>query len=180
MEQNQMAEDSLHALADIRDIRSIMERSTRFISLSGWSGVWAGCTALISAAIAWRLHLAYFFYRDYRHGNWTGIMFPFVAIGLATFLVALIGAYYFTWRKAVRSGHKMWTQPARQLMLQVSIPVIVGGVFCISFLVDGLYYYITPACLCFYGVALISGSKYTLSEIRFPAQWDPKLGIHVT
>src|ERR1700744_2877545 len=40
------------SLEALKDIRQIMERSGRFISLSGWSGVAAGCWALAGAAIA--------------------------------------------------------------------------------------------------------------------------------
>src|SRR6202012_4106338 len=40
---------------DISSIKTIMERSTKFISLSGLSGVMAGIYALISAAIAYSL-----------------------------------------------------------------------------------------------------------------------------
>ncbi len=175
MEQQMMAEESLHALADIRDIRSMMERSTRFLSLSGWSGVWAGCTALVSAGIAWQMHLPYFFYRDVRPARWEGVA-PFVLLGAATFLVALVGAYYFTWRKASASGQKMWTRPARELMTQVAIPIIIGGIFCLSFLYEGLYTYLAPACLAFYGLALINGSKYTLTEIRWLGYCELLLG----
>src|SRR4030095_704001 len=42
-EKNQQIESTLH------DIKSIMERSSRFISLSGWSGVAAGICALAGA-----------------------------------------------------------------------------------------------------------------------------------
>ena len=52
-------------------------------------------------------------------------------------------------------------------MMQVAVPVIIGAVFCCSFLYEGLYGYIAPACLAFYGLALINGSKYTLSEVRW-------------
>ncbi|MEZ4919284.1 MAG: hypothetical protein R2792_09275 [Saprospiraceae bacterium] len=34
-------------LAQLADIRTMMERSSRFISLSGLSGIWAGCCALL-------------------------------------------------------------------------------------------------------------------------------------
>ena len=40
-------------LQDLTEIRSIMERSSRFISLSGLSGVFAGMFALVGSYIAY-------------------------------------------------------------------------------------------------------------------------------
>jgi hypothetical protein len=174
MEQTHMTEESLHALADIRDIRSMMERSTRFISLSGWSGVWAGCTALAGAALAnWALHNTSYEGRtsvsalDFPNLIVDALTIRLAFIAAMTFLVAFCGAFYFTWRRAQVKGQKMWTRPAQQLMVQVAIPMIVGGVFCLAFLMNGLYAFIAPACLGFYGLALVNGSKYTLGEIRW-------------
>ncbi len=41
-------------LQDLTEIRSMMERSSRFISLSGLSGISAGVFALIGAYLAYR------------------------------------------------------------------------------------------------------------------------------
>lgn len=38
---------------DLKEIRSMMEKSSRFISLSGLSGVSAGIVALAGAVMAW-------------------------------------------------------------------------------------------------------------------------------
>ena len=60
---------------DLQTIREIMERSSKFLSLSGLSGIFAGVCALTGAAIAW------FFILDFGHvqydagsfnpGGWT-------------------------------------------------------------------------------------------------------------
>jgi hypothetical protein len=172
MEPSPLPEESLHALADIRDIRSMMERSTRFISLSGWSGVWAGCTALAGAALAYRTLRN----TPYETGTQARELSALLAepltvrlafIAVLTFIVAFCGAFYFSWRKAQVKGQKMWTRPARQFMVQVAIPMLVGGVFCLAFLANGLYSFIAPGCLAFYGLALVNGGKYTLGEIRW-------------
>ena len=44
-------------IRDISEIRSMMERSTKFLSLSGWAGIMAGVYALIGAYIADRILL---------------------------------------------------------------------------------------------------------------------------
>src|SRR4051812_21497156 len=138
MDHAAQSRESLHALEDIRDIRSMMERSTRFISLSGWSGIWAGAVALLSAGIAWNVIGSVAI--PERQG-WAGTNIidrytdPLVVrlgfLAILTFIVAFCGAYYFTWRKAVSARQKMWTRPARQLMWHIMVPLIVGGFFCL-------------------------------------------------
>ena len=39
-------------LQDIGEIRSLMERSSKFISLSGWAGIFAGIYALVGVYVA--------------------------------------------------------------------------------------------------------------------------------
>lgn len=180
MEPNPLPEESLHALADLRDIRSMMERSTRFLSLSGWSGVWAGCAALGGAALAYRT-LRNTPYESVQVQELSTLLAEPLTIRLAfiaalTFVVAFCGAFYFSWRKARAKGQKMWTRPARQFMMQVAIPMLAGGVFCLAFLQKGLYVFLAPACLAFYGLALVNGSKYTLGEIRWLGYCEIALG----
>jgi len=173
MQDQQQAEASFQA---IREIRGIMERSSRFLSLSGWSGVWAGGTALVSAVIAWKMNCSFFLRSDLRNAQFHSITIQLIILALITFLVAFGGAYYFTWRKAVSNGQKMWTRASRQLMWQVAIPVIAGGIFCLAFLIADDLEFIPPACLAFYGMALINGSKYTLGEVRWLGYSELLLG----
>src|SRR4028118_2396323 len=115
------------SLDTLRDIRSIMDRSARFISLSGWSGVWAGVTALVGALIAWYWlpeSLLRYNSTHWPEANYTA---PFCFCGAAfykplllaivVFLVALAGGYYFTRRKAQKDGTKLWSPASRQLVL---------------------------------------------------------------
>lgn len=185
--QEKQGSDSLQAL---HDIRSIMERSARFISLSGWSGIWAGCTALAGAFIAgsWLNDLGaqYGHYNKQLHlrnGNVydpynyiDGYTAQFILLAAAIFAVALAGGFFFTWRKVKAQGLTLWNHASRQLLLQVMLPLIAGGIFCLAFLYNGHAAYIGPACLVFYGLALINGSKYTLSDIRYLGMLEVLLG----
>ncbi len=176
MQAKPFAQESLQALNDLRDIRGIMERSTRFVSLSGWSGVWAGCSALLGAFLVWKLHLVYYFHRDVLPLGAGNAVIRLLLIGLLTFGIAVSGAYYFTWRKARASGQKLWTSSSRALMRQIAAPMLAGGMFCIACLYYGYPVFITPSCLMFYGLALVSGSKYTLGEIRWLGYCELILG----
>ncbi|MBL7718719.1 MAG: hypothetical protein JNL72_07780 [Flavipsychrobacter sp.] len=152
--------DKQSSLETLREIHTIMDRSARFISLSGWSGVWAGAAALAGAAVAygWITEGAGYTATNYQ---------PYVWLALGVLAVALVGGYFFTARKAKADGRPMWNNATRQLVLQMAIPLAAGGLFSLVFLAKNDVEYVAPACLVFYGLALINGSKYTLSDIKY-------------
>jgi hypothetical protein len=158
-----------------------MERSSRFISLSGWSGIWAGSVALIAAVIAHH-HIGFsagLFYRDVNTGI-ASLTDPFylylLLLAAATLMMAAAGAFFFTMRKARHQGLSIWGGASKKLFISVIIPLIAGGIFCLSFLENGNEFYIAPACLAFYGMALVNGGKYTLGEIRYLGYSELLLG----
>ena len=168
-------------LEALQEIRSIMDRSARFVSLSGMSGVWAGATALVGAYIASGL-LQRPEYRYIGKGNEGTVAYfdsftvHLMLLGIAVFAVALAGAFYFTYHKARRNGHTLWNYASRQLLLQALIPLLTGGIFCVTFIYYNCGFFVGPACLVFYGLALISGSKHTLSDIRYLGMLEVALG----
>ena len=157
-------EASLHALHEIRDI---MARSARFLSLSGWSGVWAGCVALAGSYIArtWLQELPDQALMD--HDQYNAAATQFVFLALAVFVVALVGGWYFTWKKTRQERVSLWNNASKKMVAQIAIPMVAGGIFALNFLFERQVSYIAPTCLVFYGLALINGSKYTLSDIRY-------------
>lgn len=160
------------SLETLRDIRQIMERSGRFISLSGWSGIAAGTCALIGAAAG---------YSEFKflptgelgrpHGV-VALMDPglrnrLILLGLCTFLAALLSAFLFTYLRSRREGVPIWGAAARRLLWNTCIPMLAGGVLVLRLLYLDLGGLVAPVCLLFYGVALVNGSKYTLGEVRY-------------
>lgn len=148
-----------------------MERSARFISLSGWSGIWAGCTALAGSYVTWLWSKDAPLSEDYN----TVILY-FVMLAVVVLLVALTGAYYFTWRNTRLQGGKVWNSVSRRLMMHITFPMAVGGVFVLKFLCEHNISYIAATCLVFYGLALINGSRYTLSDVRYLGLCEVILG----
>ena len=171
-------DESLEAL---KEIRSIMDRSARFISLSGWSGIWAGSMALAGAGIAYSwLRQPGYSYRDIP-GAASGDYFDsftirLLALGICVFAAALAGGYFFTSRKAKKQGFKLWNNASRQMLLHLFIPMFAGGAFTLFFIYYGLGLFIAPACLVFYGLALVSASSHTLSDIRYLGGLEVALG----
>ena len=165
------------SLEALNEIRSIMDRSARFISLSGWSGVWAGSTALAGVIWAYRFHTAIDYLlgvRDWIPGSYI-ISNPY-DLPIIIFVVALSGVLFFTIRKAKSQGLKIWNYASRHLLLHLFIPIIAGSFFCVFFILHGLYLFVVPACLVFYGLGLISASKFTLSDIRYLGMIEVAIG----
>lgn len=164
------------SLETLQDIKRMMERSSRFISLSGLSGISAGVCALIGA---WLAYPYVFGYKDLLVNGDVGIAqalsndFTIIFntwlfwIAAGTFLTALITAFLFTWIKSKREGIPIWGNTAKRLMINISFPLLVGAIFLWKPLHFGTFGLVAPGCLIFYGLALINASRYTLNEIRF-------------
>jgi hypothetical protein len=174
-------EEQTDSLKALQDIRSIMERSARFISLSGWSGIWAGCMALAGSAVAYNWLQQYCDTNgtvpmDLPIDGYNNLVIKFLGLAIGILLVALAGGYYFTWRKTKRQGGSIWNSASRRMMTQMAIPLTAGGIFALHFLYTGNEAYIAPICLVFYGMALINGSKYTISDIKYLGLCEMALG----
>lgn len=167
--------DSLH------DIRKMMERSSRFISLSGLSGIGAGVCALGGSFFAYRLMFAERArgadYHQLAFDTSTGAREQLLLIGGITFLAALVVAFLFTYLRSIKTGTAIWGITAQKLLWNTMIPLVVGGMVAIRFIQWGYGGLVAPACLLFYGLALINGSKYTFGEIRWLGFSELILGI---
>ncbi|MFL5809552.1 MAG: hypothetical protein ACJ749_08515 [Flavisolibacter sp.] len=166
-----MSEQNQH-LDSLRDIKKLMETSSRFISLSGLSGVAAGVCALVAAFIA-RVQINESVNRpgvsEYARSDegYTSAESNLVLLAALTFIVAFCLAFLFTYLRSKKTGVPIWGHVARKVMISVSVPMIMGGLVIWRMLDFGIYGFIAPVCLLFYGFGLINASKYTFSEIRY-------------
>jgi hypothetical protein len=170
-------------LEQIKDIRNMMERSSRFISLSGLSGVFAGLFALAGAAAFYifinkKLNYGYtYFAREVP----IDIRLDFIHFCLldaaAIITSSLVFAVFFTTRKARSMGMKIWDATARRMLINLFIPLVAGGIYCLVLLKYRWIGLIAPTMLIFYGLALLNASKYTLDEIRYLGLSEIVLGI---
>ncbi|HMW39100.1 MAG: hypothetical protein K1X68_11275 [Saprospiraceae bacterium] len=151
------------AKEDLQVIREMMERSSTFLSLSGLSGVAAGTVALIAAGVTafsmnWKIgegerDLPIPLYSTYDGPSLIGI-------ALVTLIVALALALYFTYAKAKRLNISLWNNSARYFLLHLMIPLVTGGILCLFLLYHHLFAMTPAATLLFYGLALVSASKF--------------------
>ena len=163
---------------DLSAIRSIMEKSTRFISLSGLSGVAAGVVALIGGI--WALCLMQDSTGSFILATTTlpyTLLRQLVLIALVILATALLAAAFFTRRKTRRSGLAIWTAATKQLLISLGVPLLIGGLSCLALLYHHLYWLAVPATLVFYGLALITASKYTYKEIYYLGLIESTLGL---
>ena len=164
-----MIEQNQH-LEALQDIRQMMQRSSRFISLSGLSGIAAGIFGLAGSYGAHLLIQGY--QTSYREDNYTRETFDdlnvsLLLLALATLALAVLSAFYFTWRKTKKDRVQLWNHASLQLTWNMLLPLAAGGLFVMALLQNGIWMFIVPGCLVFYGLALVNASKYTLSDIRY-------------
>lgn len=175
-------------LKELAYIRSMMEQSSRFISLSGLSGVAAGVVALLGAAGVY-VYLGisplstkrWYYVEDVNYEKWGMDYLTFFALDALVVLVLAIGiGYFFSYRKAKKAGQKLMTPSSMRLLSNFLIPLISGGIFCLMLARYGYFGLVAPSMLIFYGLALINGSKYTLDDIRYLGYAELFLGLLAT
>ena len=159
-----------------------MERSNKFLSLSGLSGVFAGIFAIIGAAVAY-VHLKTDWFKEsfssYDSSNALSqnevIRFLFLDGFLVLFLSLAIGIF-LTIQKSQKKGFQVWNKNSRRLVLSMLIPLTTGGIFCLAMLSYGYIWLVLPATLIFYGLALVNASRYTWPEVSYMGMFEIIIG----
>ena len=164
---------------DIASIRSMMERSAKFLSLSGLAGVLAGVYALVGALLAYRLvhfPLSPLEYRQYSIRD-SSTLLQLTLIGSTVLVASITTGLWLSQRKAKKAGVKLWNSASRMMLINVSIPLVTGGIFVLIMLFTGHFGLAAPSCLIFYGIALIQGSTNSFDEIRYLGFCEILLGL---
>jgi len=163
--------DNNKYLQDIQDIKQLMNRSSRFLSLSGLSGIMAGIYALISAFIAHRWIIAnrnlYFDYETNSAPSNTYLIVKLLVLAGITMILAVTTAFVLTYKRARKNKEKIWDTTTKLLLVHFSIPMLAGGILILMLLNQHLVGIVAPMTLIFYGLALISASKYTLDTVKY-------------
>ncbi|MCA0151643.1 hypothetical protein [Winogradskyella vincentii] len=161
-------------LKDISEIKNLMNKSSRFISLSGLSGILAGIYALIGASITYHLVNTYS-YGTLILDGW--VFRTSMLILLAVALLSIVTGIFLTTRKAKKNGEKIWDNSSKRLLFNFLIPLIVGGLYCIIILGQGRYGQTAGLMLIFYGLALVNASKYSIGDIKYLGFIEIILGL---
>ncbi len=171
-------------LQTLTEIRSLMERSSKFLSLSGLSGVSAGLIALagVGAALVRRAADAYALPLYDRPAGLTAParhdLVVFLLLDAVVVLVlALLTGTFFTVRQARRQGLSVWNNSSRRLLWALAVPLAAGGLVCLALIRYNLLWLTFPMTLLFYGLALINGSKYTVRDVESLGYCEIGLGL---
>lgn len=166
--------ESKDYLKDISEIKKMMNKSSRFISLSGLSGILAGVYAIIGATIAYWLVTTSV--RGYLILD--GKVFRIcVFILLMVALFSIVTAIILTTRKAKKNGAKIWDATSKRLIINFLIPLVVGGLYILIILAQEKYGQTGGLMLIFYGLALVNASKYSIGDIRYLGYIQIVLGL---
>jgi uncharacterized membrane protein YidH (DUF202 family) len=151
-------------LEDIKIIREMMEKSTKFLSLSGLSGAIAGLTATAGAAFAYFYLLRDPSLTDFNRMQEIMIL---LADALVVLTISIACGLFFSWRKAKKNNQRLWNRAGLNILYNMAVPLVVGGLFSLVFLLRGNIEVVISSTLVFYGVALLNASKYTYNEIHY-------------
>jgi hypothetical protein len=158
---------------DLKTIRKIMEESTRFLSLSGLSGIFAGSFAIAGALVAW------FFILDkgaiQYDESFSGLSvmdtsllrLQLIMDALTVLVLSIATSLYLSARKAKKAGKNIWSPVSRRLLLNLTVPLVAGGLFIIILLIRNNIQLIVPGMLIFYGLALVNVGKFTYGEVFY-------------
>jgi predicted lysophospholipase L1 biosynthesis ABC-type transport system permease subunit len=179
-----MKEEELHN--ELASIRNIMERSSKFISLSGLSGILAGVYALIGATVAWFVikdHPTAFVHTppgtfDFEiFFNLIAVVEYLIMIAIAVLLASIITGVILSIRKAKQKGESVWNKTSRLLLLNVAVPLLTGFAVIIMLFFKSDLTYTVSTMLVFYGLALFNASNFTYTDVKYLGIIDILLGL---
>ena len=156
-------------LKDISEIKDLMKKSSRFISLSGLSGILAGIYALIGTYLAYDIiYVTQSPFDDYK----TLVLYELeiiqlFAIAFLVLIISIATGIILSWRKAKKNKESIWDATSKRLLINFLIPLVTGGFIILSMIEKEVYLYIAPLTLIFYGLALVNASKYTIGYVRY-------------
>lgn len=163
-------------ISTLSDIRNMMEKSSRFVSLTGLSSILVGIYACIGAAAAY-----------YLFGSSEALMLNVntsskleITVGLALILIlACIGTVVLSSRLKARKNnqHLKLDQTAKRLLWNFFLPLLAGGILCLALLSQQHYGLTSSIMLIFYGIALINASNYTYSNTKYLGYAELILGM---
>jgi len=156
------------SLDDLAQIRAIMERSKKFLSLSPWAAIMAGVYALAGAGWAyWEIYYSpVVIYDQLETGRIAPSVYGLLLIAAAVFVLAAGTGLWVSYRKAQQAGQSLWSPAATRLAVNFAVPLLAGGIFVVILFFRGYYSLLAPSTLVFYGLALVNAGNFTFSDIR--------------
>lgn len=167
-------------IRDIAEIRTMMERSSKFLSLSGWAGILAGIYALAGAVIAYKFFAFNpdkILYSPSDAERLSAGLLKVVLLAAVVLVLAISTAVILSTKQANKRGEKIWNATSRRLLINMAVPLVAGGILILILLSKDLIGLLAPVTLLFYGLALFNAGKVTYAEIKFLGLIQIVLGL---
>ncbi|MDR2914835.1 MAG: hypothetical protein LBV74_08405 [Tannerella sp.] len=158
---------------DIKVIRQMMEKSSKFLSFNGISIVFAGFFAIVGAVFAY-FSIEGSFGKEY---NTTQKMMILLADAMIVFVLSTCTITFFCWKKARSNNESLFSSTTRRAAYSLLLPLFAGGIFSLVFLFRGEVDIVCAATLIFYGLGLVNASKYTFPELNYLGIIEVILGV---
>lgn len=162
---------------ELSEIKSMMERSTKFLSLSGLSGIMAGTYALIGAALIYYWTESSITATSYLADSISGQISRIIWVGIIVLTLSILTAYFLSQKNSHRTSSKLWTSAGKRFLIALFLPVTLGALFCFALIHLGYFELIASTTLLFYGLGLINSALFTLNDIRHLGFGHVVLGI---
>lgn len=155
-------------LNSLNEIKQMMQTSSKFTSISGWSGVWVGTVGFVAGLYIWFNYFAHLF--NYQvNMNDESIANEIFLIGLMTFLIAVSGGFYFIYRKAKRDQQNVFSFTGKKIIFKFLQPLLIGAIVILTLYFNQNYFLIAAFTLLFYGISLLFVSQDTIKEMKYLA-----------
>ena len=164
---------------DLAEIKNMMERSSRFLSLSGLAGVLAGIYALFGAGMVyyWLYFPKHPFGKEQFHNMDGVVLGNLILTAIVVLSLSIVTAWLLSKKKSKRISNQFLTPAGRRFIQSLFIPIITGGLFCFALLHQGFFSFIAASMLIFYGLGLFNASHFTLNDIKYLGFGQIMLGI---
>ena len=172
---------------DISSIKEMMEKSSKFSSLSGISIFFTGLFAIIGAVVIY-FDVSFTFINQEisysqlinKNGNPNDLFLKvklLIYIASIILFLSLLVLYLSAKSKAKKEEVNLFTPSFGRTLISLFIPVLSGGVFSLFLIHHGLYGLVAPATLIFYGLGLINASNHSYDELEKLGYLELFLGI---
>lgn len=171
-------------LEAIKDIRNMMERSSKFVSLSGMAGVIVGCFVILAVTLLCNqldisiIHSTYYIEaiskKDVSGHSYLTVLMTYALVML---IVSFLTGMFMAMRRARKLGIPVWDAATKRMFINLMIPLVTGGILCLIMLYHQQIAFMAPLTLIFYGLALVNASKYTIDHIRMLGLMEILLGL---
>ncbi|HEY4539305.1 MAG TPA: hypothetical protein VIG94_04750 [Faecalibacter sp.] len=168
--------NEINPFEQLEEIKSMMQKTTKFSSINGWSGIWVGIIGLVASYLVYSIILESSF-------QWHGLApdesrdakLAFMLI--ITLIVACSGGVYFIAKKSKRNGESFINSVTKRILIRFLTILGIGGLVCGLLYYHLSFVYVAPSTLLFYGLALLYIERDTIKELKYLAFVEIILGL---